>query len=166
MPDVAFVAAEERGESAEVLLRDRQPRRPDPFLVWASHADVDNEPRERGGTHVWVADAVQLPRAGDGEISGHQLIVLVLAREHDTSGGHDGDLDALVAVPVETPILVGGGLPGAHADKARQDIRCEELSRIRITIERIERERASCARLPQRRTGVGDELLARPVVHR
>src|SRR5690606_11266891 len=76
------------------------------------------------------ADAMQLPRARDREVAGGDVEVLALAREGDRAGGDTGELEPIVAMPVQAPGLILCDRPGAGALQVRQHAGQDLLARV------------------------------------
>lgn len=68
---------------------------------------IEDEPEQFAPADEWVADAVALPWAGDGQACGGEFVLLVIDEKSIGAGFLEGNLDAFVMMGCESPVLVG-----------------------------------------------------------
>ncbi len=93
------------GQTPEIPRRQDQPGRPAPGLVGTPDADIENQPVQPAGGDMRPTHAVQLPRARDRQVAGLEDQILAIDAEGKPSALEERQFEALVPVPVETPIL-------------------------------------------------------------
>src|SRR5690606_9133579 len=78
---------------------------PYPLLVWPPNTHVEQHPDDLARGDVRVAKLVELPGAYDEHLALGDIVALAIDLQHHRAARHVGDLDTLVAVFLEAPIL-------------------------------------------------------------
>ncbi len=98
----------------EVVAAEHQPARPVPGLVRLAYIHIENDPMQPPRRDMRLADAVQLPRPCDRQVSGLKYKSLPLHRKTQGTGFKIGELDSFVTMPFEAPCLRDGSIPKPH----------------------------------------------------
>src|SRR5690606_23238229 len=89
-----------------------------------------NEPVELARPDARVADAMDLPGAGNGERSRVKRGFAAIDGDSDATAFKERDFDTFVPVPGQSPALRAGGVPMAHGLYARERARREFAARV------------------------------------
>jgi hypothetical protein len=135
------------GEYRQVFRGDHDPLGPDPGLIRPAHADIQDHPVDSAAADVWVAEFVELPGAGDQEITRVQIERFMAHQHIAVARLEEDDLDAFVAMRIQTPILGGLGIPKADAIESGQHVFGHECAGIMPLGERVKFDFALADRL-------------------
>lgn len=126
-------------------------------MVRTADTDVEDQPVIPAAADAGIADAVELPGAGDGEVLGADGMFGSVDSQAKLATLKKADLNALVAVPVEAPVLVLDGVPIADCLEAGKAVFVEAMAGIVASGESFELELTGLGGLEEGLAGIGVE---------
>ncbi len=117
--------------------------------------NVKDQPIQAPGRYVRIAHAVRLPGPGDCQVIRLQAATVVIDRKCELSGLEKGQLDPLVAMPVQSPILIVLGIPKADRFHTRQGVPLKPPARIVTASQRLKADISGFDGPHHRPAGVG-----------
>jgi hypothetical protein len=149
-PDRLLAVPQFSRQLCEIAWIEHHPRWPLPLLVRPAHADIQDQPVKPSPADVRIAQFVQLPRAGECQVAGLQRMRPAVHFESHAAGFEKHDLQSLVAVWIQAPVLRPAAVPEADVREARKDVRIHSFSRVVSLGQRVKLDRSLAHRLELR----------------